>query len=191
MGNEYLFQILAEQYIETFNKYGIRKIITQCPHCLTTLKNDYRKLGFELELFHHSQLIAQLLKEGKLKPDQSLNRKVTVHDPCYLGRHMGEFDAPRTVLESVLGNDGQMIEMARSKSKSFCCGAGGGNMWYEIKTGKRINVERFEEAISVKADTVATACNFCMIMMEDARKVTGQDETMRVYDIAELIADRL
>ncbi len=191
MGNEYLFQILAEQNMETFKKYRIRKIITQCPHCLTTLKNDYRKLGVELEVIHHSQLIARLLKEGKLKPTQSLNQNVTVHDPCYLGRHMGEFDAPRAVLESVLGKGGQMVEMERSKNKSFCCGAGGGNMWYEIKTGKRINVERFEEAISVKANTVATACNFCMIMMEDARKVTGQDETMRVYDIAELIADRL
>lgn len=191
MGNEYLFQLLAEQNIETFKKYGIKKIITQCPHCLTTLKNDYRKLGFELEVVHHSQFISGLLKEGKIKPEQSLNQKVTVHDPCYLGRHLGEYAAPRRVLESVIGSDGNVLEMKRTKNKSFCCGAGGGNMWYEIKTGKRINVERFEEAIAVGAETVATSCNFCMIMLEDALKVTGQDETMKVYDIAELIAERL
>ncbi|MBL7010815.1 MAG: (Fe-S)-binding protein [Candidatus Marinimicrobia bacterium] len=191
IGNEYLFQMQAMQNMETFEKYGIKKIVTQCPHCLTTLKNDYGEMGAELEVVHHSEFIADLIKEGKISPDQSLEEDVTFHDACYVGRHQGEYDAPRDVLQSVMGTNGNIIEMPRNKAQSFCCGAGGGNMWYDIDRGKRINVERFEEAIDTGAKKVATSCNFCMIMMEDARKVTGQDETMTVVDIAELVADRL
>jgi len=191
IGNEYLFQMQAMQNMENFEKYDVKKIVTQCPHCLTTLKNDYGEIGAELEVVHHSEFIADMIKEGKISPDQSLEEDVTFHDACYVGRHHGEYDAPREVLQSVMGDRGNVVEMPRNKEQSFCCGAGGGNMWYEINRGKRINVERFEEAIDTGAKKVATSCNFCMIMMEDARKVTGQDEAMEVYDIAELVADRI
>ena len=191
IGNEYLFQMQAMQNMENFEKYDVKKIVTQCPHCLTTLKNDYGEIGAELEVVHHSEFIADMIKEGKISPDQSLEEDVTFHDACYVGRHHGEYDAPREVLQSVMGDRANVVEMPRNKEQSFCCGAGGGNMWYEINRGKRINVERFEEAIDTGAKKVATSCNFCMIMMEDARKVTGQDEAMEVYDIAELVADRI
>ena len=191
IGNEYLFQMQATQNMENFEKYGVKKIVTQCPHCLTTLKNDYGEMGAELEVIHHSEFIADLIKEGKISPDNSLEEDVTFHDACYVGRHHGEYDAPRDVLNSVMGDNAKIVEMPRNKEQSFCCGAGGGNMWYEIDKGKRINVERFEEEIETGAKKVATSCNFCMIMMEDARKVTGQDETMVVFDIAELVADRI
>jgi len=191
IGNEYLFQMQAMQNMENFEKYDVKKIVTQCPHCLTTLKNDYGEIGAELEVVHHSEFIADMINEGKISPDQSLEEDVTFHDACYVGRHHGEYDAPREVLQSVMGDRANVVEMPRNKEQSFCCGAGGGNMWYEINRGKRINVERFEEAIDTGAKKVATSCNFCMIMMEDARKVTGQDEAMEVYDIAELVADRI
>ena len=191
IGNEYLFQMQATQNMENFDKYGVKKIVTQCPHCLTTLKNDYGEIGAELEVVHHSEFIADLIKEGKISPEKSLEEDITFHDACYVGRHHGEYDAPRDVLQSVMGEDAKLVEMPRNKKESFCCGAGGGNMWYDIDKGKRINVERFEEAIDTGAKKVATSCNFCMIMMEDARKVTGQDEKMEVYDISELVAQRL
>ncbi len=191
IGNEYLFQMQAAQNMENFEKYGIKKIITQCPHCLTTLKNDYGAMGADLEVIHHSRFISQLIIEGKITPDKNITEKVTFHDACYVGRHQGEYNAPREVLQSVLTNGNDLIEMEKNRDKSFCCGAGGGNMWYEINTGKRINIERFEEAIETGASKVATSCNFCMIMMEDARKVTGRDETMEIFDIAELVAERI
>ena len=191
IGNEYLFQMQAAQNMENFEKYGVKKIVTQCPHCLTTLKNDYGEIGAELEVVHHSEFIADLIKDGKIKPEKSLEEDITFHDACYVGRHHGEYDAPRNVLESVMGKDAKLVEMPRNKEESFCCGAGGGNMWYDIDKGKRINVERFEEAIETGVKKVATSCNFCMIMMEDARKVTGQDEKMEVFDISELVAQRL
>ncbi|MBL46858.1 MAG: [Fe-S]-binding protein [Candidatus Marinimicrobia bacterium] len=191
IGNEYLFQMQAAQNIENFEKYSVKKIVTQCPHCLTTLKNDYAEIGVELEVLHHSELIADLIKEGKIRPEATIEEDITFHDACYVGRHHGEYDAPREILQSVLKDSSSLKEMPRNKEESFCCGAGGGNMWYEIKQGKRINVERFEEAIDTGAKKVATSCNFCMIMMEDGRKVTGQDQNMEVYDIAELVAERI
>ncbi|MFL3026258.1 MAG: (Fe-S)-binding protein [Candidatus Neomarinimicrobiota bacterium] len=191
IGNEYLFQMQAAQNIENFEKYNVKKIVTQCPHCLTTLKNDYGEIGTDLEVVHHSEFIADLIKDGKIKPEASFDEDITFHDACYVGRHHGEYDAPREVLQSVLSENASIVEMPRNKEESFCCGAGGGNMWYEIKQGKRINVERFEEAIETGAKKVATSCNFCMIMMEDGRKVTGQDQNMEVFDIAELIAERI
>lgn len=188
IGNEYLFQMQAAQNIENFQKYNIKKVITQCPHCLTTLKNDYAQMGIELDVIHHSQFIAGLIADGKITPEKNETEKVTYHDACYVGRHQGEYEAPRNVIRSVLSVNNELVEMERSRNQSFCCGAGGGNMWYEINTGKRINIERFEEAIATQADKVVTSCNFCMIMMEDARKVTGQDERMEVVDIAEMVA---
>ena len=191
IGNEYLFQMQATQNIENFEKYNVKKIVTQCPHCLTTLKNDYAEIGVELEVLHHSELIADLINEGKIRPEATIEEDITFHDACYVGRHHGEYDAPREILQSVLKDSSSFKEMPRNREESFCCGAGGGNMWYEIKQGKRINVERFEEAINTGAKKVATSCNFCMIMMEDGKKVTGQDKNMEVYDIAELVAERI
>lgn len=187
IGNEYLFQMMAAQNMETFDQYKFKKIVTQCPHCFTTLKNDYAELGAELDVVHHSQFIGELVSEGKIKPQAWMNEDVTYHDACYLGRHNDEYDAPRDVIQSIL-KDGNLVEMEQTKDESFCCGAGGGNMWYEINTGDRMNHTRFKEAASTGAKTVATSCNFCNIMMEDGMKVTGHDDSMNVMDIAEMVA---
>ena len=137
MGNEYLFQMMAQQNKETLEQYSFKKIVTQCPHCFTTLKNDYAEMGIELDVVHHSQFIDDLIKADKIDPKPYIDEDITFHDPCYLGRHNDEYDAPRNVLQSVL-NKGSIKEMEQSKSESFCCGAGGGNMWYEIKTEKEL-----------------------------------------------------
>lgn len=190
IGNEYLFQTMAEKNLETFGKYKFKKIVTQCPHCFTTLKNDYSELGADLEVVHHSQFIGELVSEGKISPKAWLDEDVTYHDACYLGRHNDEYDAPRDVIQSIMKN-GSLVEMEKSREESFCCGAGGGNMWYEIKTGERINHNRFKQAADTGATTVATSCNFCNIMMEDGMKVTGNDDKMKVIDIAELVSKSL
>ena len=190
IGNEYLFQTMAEKNLETFGKYKFKKIVTQCPHCFTTLKNDYSELGADLQVVHHSQFIGELVSEGKISPKAWLDEDVTYHDACYLGRHNDEYDAPRDVIQSIMKN-GSLVEMEKSREESFCCGAGGGNMWYEIKTGERINHNRFKQAADTGATTVATSCNFCNIMMEDGMKVTGNDDKMKVMDIAELVSKSL
>ena len=190
IGNEYLFQTMAEQNKETFEQYNFKKIVTQCPHCFTTLKNDYAEMGIELDVVHHSQYIDELINEKKIEPKPYLEEDITFHDPCYLGRHNGEYDAPRKVLQSVL-KEGSILEMEQSKSDSFCCGAGGGNMWYEIKTGERINQHRVNQAVDTKAKTIAAACNFCNIMLEDGVKTTGNEENIRVVDIAEMVSKGL
>ena len=190
IGNEYLFQTMAEQNKETLEKYEFKKIVTQCPHCFTTLKNDYAELGIELDVVHHSQFIDELIEENKISPQPWVDDDVTFHDPCYLGRHNNEYDAPRSVLQSVL-RDGEIKEMEFSKSNSFCCGAGGGNMWYEIKTGDRINQNRVKQAVDTKSKTVAAACNFCNIMLEDGVKTTQNEENILVLDIAEMVSKGL
>ena len=190
IGNEYLFQTMAEQNKETFEQYNFKKIVTQCPHCFTTLKNDYAEMGVELDVVHHSQYIDELINEKKIEPKPYLDEDITFHDPCYLGRHNGEYDAPRKVLQSVL-KEGSILEMEQSKSDSFCCGAGVGNMWYEIKTGERINQHRVNQAVDTKAKTIAAACNFCNIMLEDGVKTTGNEENIRVVDIAEMVSKGL
>ena len=190
IGNEYLFQTMAEQNKETFEQYNFKKIVTQCPHCFTTLKNDYAEMGIELDVVHHSQFIDELINEKKIEPIPYLDEDITFHDPCYLGRHNGEYDAPRKVLQSVL-KEGRIKEMEQSKSDSFCCGAGGGNMWYEIKTGERINQNRVNQAVGTEAKTIAAACNFCNIMLEDGVKTTGNEENVKVLDIAEMVSKGL
>ena len=190
IGNEYLFQTMAEQNKETFEQYNFKKIVTQCPHCFTTLKNDYAEMGIELDVVHHSQYIDELINEKKIEPKPYLDEDITYHDPCYLGRHNGEYDAPRKVLQSVL-KEGSITEMEQSKSDSFCCGAGGGNMWYEVKTGERIDQHRVNQAVDTEAKTIAAACNFCNIMLEDGVKTTGNEENIRVVDIAEMVSKGL
>ena len=190
IGNEYLFQTMAEQNREIFEQYEFKKIVTQCPHCFTTLKNDYAELGIELDVVHHSQFIDELIQTEKIKPNNWVEEDITFHDPCYLGRHNNEYDAPRNVLQSLL-KDGEIKEMEKSKSESFWCGAGGGNMWYEIKTGERINQNRIKQAVDTQAKTVAAACNFCNIMLEDGVKTTENEDNIRVLDIAEMVAEGL
>ena len=147
-------------------------------------------MGIDLEVVHHSQFIDELIRDEKLTPKPYVDEDVTFHDPCYLGRHNDEYDAPRNVLQSVL-KDGNIREMEQSKSESFCCGAGGGNMWYEIKTGGRINQSRVDQAVETKANTVAAACNFCNIMLEDGVKTTGNEDSIKVLDIAEMVSNGL
>ena len=147
-------------------------------------------MGIELDVVHHSQYIDELINEKKIEPKPYLDEDITFHDPCYLGRHNGEYDAPRKVLQSVL-KEGSIKEMEQSKSDSFCCGAGGGNMWYEVKTGERINQYRVNQAVDTKAKTIAAACNFCNIMLEDGVKTTGNEENIRVVDIAEMVSKGL
>ena len=183
-GNEFVFQGLALRNISTLNELGVTKVITQCPHCFNTLGNEYPQFGGDYEVVHHSQLLMHLVDEGLIKPKSS-GQKITYHDPCYLGRHNDVFVAPRNVLETV----GSTVEMVRNGTNSFCCGAGGGRMWMEEDTGKRVNIERSEEAIATGADVVATACPFCYIMIDDGVKQLGAGENIVVKDLAMLLAD--
>ena len=184
-GNEYVFQGLALQNIETLNELGVTKIITQCPHCFNTLGNEYPQFGGEYEVIHHSDLLMHLVDEGKLTP-RSNGQTITFHDPCYLGRHNDVFVAPRSVLNSV----GTTVEMPRNGTNSFCCGAGGGRMWMEEQTGQKVNIERTREAVETGADVVATGCPFCYVMMDDGVKELGVDERVEVKDLAMLLAER-
>ncbi len=184
-GNEYVFQGLALQNIETLNDLGITKIITQCPHCFNTLGNEYPQFGGDYDVIHHSELLMKLVEDGRISP-KSNGQTVTFHDPCYLGRHNDVFVAPRNVVDSV----GTRVEMPRNGTNSFCCGAGGGRMWMEEQVGKKVNIERSQEAIATGADIVATGCPFCYVMMDDGVKELGAGETVIVKDIAMLLADR-
>jgi len=186
-GNEYVFQQLALQNIETLNDLGVTKVITQCPHCFNTLGNEYPQLGGEYEVMHHSQLLMELVAAGRITPKNKSDQKVTFHDPCFLGRHNDEFDAPRKLLDLVSSD---VVEMPRSRNDSFCCGAGGARMWMEEQTGKKINIERTEEAVATGSDVIATGCPFCFIMLDDGVKEIGEDEQVQVMDISTLLAER-
>ncbi|MAP62134.1 MAG: hypothetical protein CMF82_04190, partial [Candidatus Marinimicrobia bacterium] len=161
-----------------------------CPHCMNTILNEYPDFGGDYQVIHHTELIDELIKTGQLQTNHKSDKKITFHDPCYLGRHNKIFDQPRNILENVAEIE-NIIEMKESRESSMCCGAGGGNMWHEINQGSRVNVERFEQAVKTGADTVATGCSFCTIMMDDAMKVTGKEETMQVKDIAEIVGDSI
>lgn len=188
MGNEYLFQMQALKNIETLKGYGVKKIVTTCPHCYNTLKNEYPQFGGEFEVVHHTEFIADLIKQGKLKLASEMNKKVTYHDPCYLGRHNDIYDSPRQVLTSI--PQAKLVEMERHRSKSFCCGAGGGHMWME-ETGTRINEVRTGHALETKSEIVATACPYCLQMFEDGIKAKEATEYFKAMDIAELVADAI
>ena len=183
-GNEYLFQMLAMPNIEMLNGMGVKKIITQCPHCFNTLKNEYPQLGGNYEVVHHSQLLDDLIQSGKLDvSDATLEERVVYHDSCYLGRHNDVYLAPRRVIGSLKGV--QVVEMGRNGTKGMCCGAGGARMWMEESTGTKVNDERAREALETGATRVATACPFCYIMLDDGVKAAGADEdTVKVGDIA-------
>nr|WP_296075696.1 (Fe-S)-binding protein [uncultured Actinoplanes sp.] len=183
IGNEFVFQMLAQQNVETLTEAKVKKIVATCPHCFNTLGNEYEQLGLEVEVVHHTQLLAHLVKEGKLTPVQPIEGDVTYHDPCYLGRHNRVFDAPR----EVLGSAATVIEMPRNSERSFCCGAGGARMWMEEKIGKRINVERTEEALATGAKTIAVGCPFCYTMIGDGVTGKGEQENVEVVDVATVL----
>jgi Fe-S oxidoreductase len=185
-GNEYIFQMLAMQNIETFEGMGVKKIITQCPHCFNVLKNEYPQLGGNYEVVHHSQFLDELVKSGKLSlAGASLEERVTYHDSCYLGRHNDVYLAPRRVVGSLAGID--LVEMPRNGTKAMCCGAGGARMWMEENVGKKVNTERSQEAIATGASRIAVACPFCYVMFDDGVKGEGKDEEVRVQAIAEIL----
>jgi Fe-S oxidoreductase/nitrate reductase gamma subunit len=185
-GNEYIFQMLAMQNIETFNGMGVHKIITQCPHCFNVIKNEYPQLGGNYEVVHHAQLLDTLLRDGRLSlAGASLEERVTYHDSCYLGRHNDIYLAPRRVVGSLAGID--LVEMPRNGTNGMCCGAGGARMWMEENTGKNINAERSQEAIATGASRIAVACPFCYVMLDDGVKGENKDDDVQVQDIAEIL----
>jgi Fe-S oxidoreductase/nitrate reductase gamma subunit len=189
-GNEYLFQMLAMQNIETLSGMGVRKIITQCPHCFNTLKNEYPQLDGHYDVVHHSQLLTELMESGRLVlTGASFEERVTYHDSCYLGRHNDVYLAPRKVIGSLAGID--IVEMPRNGTKGMCCGAGGARMWMEEHVGKNVNVERAQEAIGTGASRVAVACPFCYVMLEDGVKGEGKDDDVKVQDIAEILVEAI
>jgi len=190
MGNEYVFAQLAQENVETLKQYRFKKIVATCPHCFNSLGKEYREFGGEFEVIHHTELLAQLLRDRRVPLDarKGLEEHVTFHDPCYLGRYNQRYDPPREVIVQ-LGV--RKSEMAQSRERGFCCGAGGGRVFLEETIGKRVNVERTEQAIATGAGTVAVGCPFCMTMITDGTKAKGVDETLRVKDVAELVAERL
>jgi Fe-S oxidoreductase len=218
LGNEYLFQTLAKGNIEAWNGAGVKAVITQCPHCFNTLKNEYPELGGEYRVINHTELLNELIRDKRIRLSRVMGEKVTYHDPCYLGRHNGIFDAPREALGAIPGV--QVVEMQRSRRESFCCGAGGGRMWMEEKIGQRINQNRVNEAADTLAHAadpsvplldahdkhkpgavgeykgpakgvIAVACPFCMTMVKDGINETGREETLKVRDVTELVAEAM
>jgi heterodisulfide reductase subunit D len=189
-GNEFLFQMQAMSNIQVLNGYNIKKIVTACPHCFNTIKNEYPELGGNYEVIHHSTFLQQLINDGKIKLTEGgsfKGKKITYHDSCYLGRANNIYEAPREVLQAL---DADLVEMKRCRTTGLCCGAGGAQMFKEPEKGsKDINIERTEEAISTGATTIAVACPFCMTMMTDGVKNKEKEATVQVKDLAELIAE--
>jgi Fe-S oxidoreductase len=191
-GNEFLFQMMAAQNIATLNGYGIKRIVTTCPHCFNILKNEYPELGGHYEVMHHTTLLQQLIDEGRIKLQEGgsfKGKKITYHDSCYLGRANGIYEAPRAVLEAL---DAELVEMKRCRSNGLCCGAGGAQMFKEEEKGHtRVNWERTREALDTGAQVIAAACPFCNTMLTDGVKVNEKEDSVQVLDIAELVAAHL
>ena len=188
-GNEFVFQMMAHTNIEIMNGYGVKKIVTACPHCFNIIKNEYPSLGGNYEVLHHTQFLKKLMEEGRLKIEGGTfkGKKITFHDPCYLGRGNGEYEAPRQLLEKL---DAELVEMKRCKTNGLCCGAGGAQMFKEPEKGDMdINVLRTEDALETKADIIATGCPYCNTMMTDGVKTKEKEDSVQVMDIAELIAN--
>ena len=191
-GNEFLFQMMAYQNIQILNGYGIKKIVTTCPHCFNTLKNEYPELGGTYDVIHHTTFLQELIDQGKIKLKEGgtyKGKKISYHDSCYLGRSNNIYEAPRKVLEAL---EGELIEMKRCRSNGLCCGAGGAQMFKEDEPGdKRINIERTDEALETGASVIASACPFCNTMMTDGIKNREKEGSVAVLDIAEMIAESM
>ena len=189
-GNEFLFQMMAIQNIETLNNYDFEKIVTTCPHCFNTLKNEYPELGGTYDVIHHAQFLQQLIDDGKIKMEEGgsfKGKRITYHDSCYLGRANGIYEAPRSVLQSL---DADLVEMKRCGSNGLCCGAGGAQMFKEDEPGeKRINAERIEEALETGAEAIAANCPFCLTMLQDGLTAKNKEEEVMIYDLSELIVN--
>jgi len=186
IGNEYLYQTQAQQNIEAMNGAGVKKVIATCPHCFNTIKNEFPQFGGTYEVIHHSELLAQLIRERRLRPGRALEGKFTYHDSCYLGRWNGIYDPPREVVEAIPG--AELVEIERHHKRGFCCGAGGGRMWMEEKIGKRINHERVDQTLRTQAQRVATACPFCLTMFRDGISAKGEGDRLQVQDLAQYLA---
>jgi Fe-S oxidoreductase len=191
-GNEFMFQMMAYQNIQVLNNYGIRKIVTTCPHCFNTLKNEYKELGGNYEVIHHTTLLQQLIDEGKIRIKEGgtfKGKRITFHDSCYLGRANNIYEAPRQVLELL---DAELVEMKRCRSNGLCCGAGGAQMFKEEEKGStRVNWERTAEALETGATVIASSCPFCNTMLTDGVKTKEKEESVKVLDIAELVAQSM
>jgi Fe-S oxidoreductase/nitrate reductase gamma subunit len=185
IGNEYLYQTLVQANIEVLKNYGVKKIVTICPHCFNTLKNEYPQFGGKYEVLHYTQFLAELIGQGKLKLTKPVDKVITYHDSCYLGRANEVYEEPRKILRAIPGL--KMVEMERNHVRSFCCGAGGGRMWMEEKLGTRINQERTDQALKTQAQMVGTACPYCLTMLGDGIKEKGLEETLTAVDLAELV----
>ncbi|GIV39221.1 MAG: Fe-S oxidoreductase [Thermonema sp.] len=187
-GNEFLFQMQAISNVETLNMYGVKKIVTACPHCFNTLKNEYPDLGGNYEVIHHTQLLQELIDSGKLRIKEGgpfKGKRLTYHDSCYLGRANDVYEAPREVIESL---DANLVEMKRSRRFGLCCGAGGAQMFKEPEEGKKdINIERIEEALDTQPEAVVANCPFCLVMLTDGVKNKEKEDSIKVYDLAELV----
>ncbi len=186
LGHEYLYKMKLEENAATFARYDIKKSITACPHCYNTFEHEYAALGCELEVHHHTEFLLGLINGGKLKLQAALQGAVAYHDPCYLGRYNAMYAAPRALVRAA---GGELAEFDKRRAYAFCCGAGGGRMWLEETLGKRINVERAEQALATGAPTVAVACAYCLTMLDDGLKDLGAD--VPVKDVAELLAENL
>jgi Fe-S oxidoreductase len=197
-GNEMLYQMQAQQNVETMNAKKVKKVVTACPHCLHTIKNEYPQLGGNYEVRHHTQLIRELVAAGKIEIEDltkattadlpARTNQIAFHDPCYLGRWNGEYDAPRTLLDALPGGRDARTELPRAREHGFCCGAGGGRMWMEEKIGTRVNHNRTDEILASGVQTVATACPFCTIMLRDGVQDRNAGERVQVLNVSELVA---
>ncbi len=189
LGEEYLYQTVQQENIEAVNQYRFKKVITHCPHCFNTIKNEFPQFGGVYDVVHHSVVIDELLASGRIKPKKRLDATVAFHDSCYLGRYNGIMEAPRRAARALPGL--RLVEMPRNRERGLCCGGGGGHMWMEVPSKKRVNVIRVEEALAVEPDVVGTACPFCLAMVDLGRKVAGAEDRLQVKDISELVAESL
>ncbi|MBN1176038.1 MAG: (Fe-S)-binding protein, partial [Dehalococcoidales bacterium] len=188
LGDEYLFQTICQQNIETLKGYDVKTILTSCPHCFHSFKNEYPQFGGNYEVIHHTQFINRLLRDGRIKIPGSVIDKAAYHDSCYLGRYHDIYDEPRGILGNVCGSP---VELPRNRSNSFCCGGGGGHMWMEEDPDKRVNARRVDEIIGTGVECVATACPYCLTMLEDAIKAREKEESIKAMDLGELVAKAL